>query len=110
MRGNPDALVAENTRLSKEVRQLRARIEALESSRWWRLHPRFLLRRTHPDGGTRSDDLAGHGALPLDFDDADAQLYNRVAPYTMTPPPRIYALTRAVEYVVGRGVPGAIVE
>jgi hypothetical protein len=111
MHGDPDALVAENTRLAKEVRELRARIGAFESSRWWRLHPRFLLRRAHGDGDRpRQDDLAGHGALPLDFDETDAELYNRVARYTMTPPARIYALARGVEYVVRRDVPGAIVE
>src|SRR5205085_5008388 len=110
MHGDPDGLVAENTRLAKEVRELRARIAALESSRWWRLHPRFLLRRTREDGEPAPDEVAGHGALPLDFDETDAELYNRVAGHTMTPPPRIYALARAVEYVVARGVPGAIVE
>jgi len=41
-----DPTVSENQRLKKEVRELQARIAALESSRWWRLHPRFLLRRT----------------------------------------------------------------
>ena len=110
MHGDPDGLVEENTRLAKEVRELRARIAALESSRWWRLHPRFLLRRAREDGEPAPDELAGHGALPLDFDETDAELYNRVAGHTMTPPPRIYALARAVEYVVARGVPGAIVE
>ena len=36
---------AENKRLLEEVRQLRARVAAFESSRWWRLHPRFALGR-----------------------------------------------------------------
>jgi Methyltransferase domain len=40
----PDRTVAENQRLKQEVRDLRERIAAFESSRWWRLHPRFLLR------------------------------------------------------------------
>jgi len=40
-----DLTVVENQRLKKEVRELRERITSLESSRWWRLHPRFLLRR-----------------------------------------------------------------
>ena len=39
-----DAVIIENRRLVKEVRQLRARLAAFESSRWWRLHPRFALR------------------------------------------------------------------
>jgi predicted O-methyltransferase YrrM len=41
-----DIVVAENRRLVREVKDLRARVEALESSRWWRLHPRLILRRT----------------------------------------------------------------
>jgi O-methyltransferase len=110
MHGDPDALLAENTRLAKEVRELRARIAAFESSRWWRLHPRFLLRRAYEDGEPTENELTGHGALPLDFDETDAELYNRVAAHTMTPPPRIYALARAIEYVVAREVPGAVVE
>jgi predicted O-methyltransferase YrrM len=40
-----DIVAAENRRLVREVKELRTRVEALESSRWWRLHPRFLLRR-----------------------------------------------------------------
>jgi predicted O-methyltransferase YrrM len=40
-----DTAVAENRRLNKEVKELRARIAALESSRWWRLHPRLALGR-----------------------------------------------------------------
>jgi hypothetical protein len=51
----------------------------------------------------------GH-AFPIDFDQADIELCLRVAPYTMTTPPRIYALIRAVEYVAARRIPGTIVE
>lgn len=40
-----ELIASENQRLLKEVRQLRARVAALESSRWWQLHPRFALRR-----------------------------------------------------------------
>lgn len=43
-----DITVSENQRLKKEVRDLRARVEAFESSRWWRLHPRSLLQRRRP--------------------------------------------------------------
>jgi O-methyltransferase len=111
VRGGGD-MVQENQRLQREVRQLRARVRALESSRWWRLHPRFLLRppRQHDDGGNTPEEGARAHELPIDFDEADAELCRRVAPYTMTTPPRIYALARAVEYVVSRKVPGAIVE
>ena len=43
-----DIVAAENRRLVREVKELRARVSALESSRWWRLHPRFLLSRLRP--------------------------------------------------------------
>jgi predicted O-methyltransferase YrrM len=50
-----DNVVGENQRLRKEVRDLRARVAAFESSRWWRLHPRLLLgrlRTTRPAAAT----------------------------------------------------------
>ena len=112
MRGGDD-IVQENQRLHKELRQLHARIEAVESSRWFRLHPRFALQRLirrgvdSPVDSVRTD---GSHELPIDFDETDAELCRRIAPYTMTTPPRIYALIRAVEYVVSRPIPGAIVE
>lgn len=108
----PDDVVQENQQLQREVRQLQARVQALESSRWWRLHPRFLLQRArnHDDGAqTVERDSRSHD-LPIDFDETDAELCRRVAPYTMTTPPRLYALTRAVEYVTAQRIPGAIVE
>jgi predicted O-methyltransferase YrrM len=40
-----DLITRENRRLHKEVVVLRERVAALERSRWWRLHPRFLARR-----------------------------------------------------------------
>jgi O-methyltransferase len=107
-----DEIVHENQQLQRELRQLRARVQALESSRWWRLHPRFLLQRLRKDGsGANAEvpDSRSHD-LPIDFDDTDAELCRRVAPYTMTTPPRIYALARAVEYVTAQRIPGAIVE
>lgn len=39
------ALLNENQSLRREVRFLRQRVEAFERSRWWRLHPRPLIRR-----------------------------------------------------------------
>jgi O-methyltransferase len=110
--GDVDSVVLENERLRKEVRSLRERVAAVESSRWWRLHPRFALGRLRRSA-SEPEDAASDGPahdLPLDFDEADAALCRRVAPYTMTTPARIYALTRAVEYVVARPVPGAVVE
>jgi O-methyltransferase len=97
-------------RLTREVRDLRARLTAIESSRWWRLHPRFALRRLRArNDGDAQTDHEPH-SFPFDFDEADKELYRRVDPYTMTTPPRDYAHVRAVEYVVARGVPGANVE
>jgi O-methyltransferase len=97
-------------RLTKEVRDLRARLTAIESSRWWRLHPRFAIQRLRARSkGDAQTDHEPH-PFPFDFDEADKELYRRVDPYTMTTPPRVYALVRAVEYVVARGVPGAVVE
>ena len=116
MTGDLDRIVHENDRLTKELRELRARLTALESSRWWRLHPRVALDRLRArtdsaaDGGTVEQGTAHIHALPLDFEEADADVCRRVAPYTMTTPPRIYALIRAVEYVSARAISGALVE
>ncbi len=108
MSADVDRIVQENARLTKEVRDLQARVKAIESSRWWRLNPRHALRKRHAAEEDRPQD--GQPSFPMDFDEEDKQLYRRVALYTMTTPPRIYALVRAVEYVVARGVPGALVE
>ena len=96
--------------LAREVRLLRARLDAIEASRWWRLHPRVALRRLRSPGEASAAVHAEGPAFPLDFEEPDVELYRRVDPYTMTTPPRIYALARAVEYVAARGTPGAIVE
>ena len=47
---------------------------------------------------------------PDDFDDDLKGLFERVRDYTMTTPERVGSLRDAVRYVVGAGVPGAIVE
>ena len=94
--------------LGKQVRDLKARVAAMESSRWWRLHPRFALQRLRGKDDARPE--PEQHAFPLDFEEADKELYRRVGPYTMTTPPRVYALVRGVEYVAARGVRGAIVE
>ena len=93
-------------RLRKEVRDLKARLTAIESSRWWRLNPRAALRRFR--GGSHEtvrDDAAPAHSFPLDFDESDVELCRRVGAYTMTAPPRIFALLRAVEYVAAREIP-----
>ena len=108
-----DALdpAAEHQRLLREVRSLRERVAAYEASRWWRLHPRFALRRLLNGRASVQPEPGGHLAtFPPDFDEADRELCRRVAPYTMTTASRIYALVRAVEYLVDARVPGALVE
>ncbi len=44
-----NALIEENRSLRREVRLAGERLEAIERSRWWRLHPRFLLTRESRD-------------------------------------------------------------
>ena len=51
-----EQVVAENRRLRKEVKTLRARVAAVESSRWWRLHPRFALRRSQLPTSEQQED------------------------------------------------------
>src|SRR6266545_7173262 len=94
---------AEHRRLLREVLELQTRVRAFESSRWWRLHPRFALGRLlsrspgpSPVESTRAD---RNEPLPDDFDEADAELWRRVAPYTMTTPGKMHVLARAVEYI-----------
>jgi hypothetical protein len=104
-------IVEENERLTREVRELKARVTAVESSRWWRLHPRVALQRLRGNGLTAVEqEPARTHKFPADFDESDIELCRRVGPYTMTTPPRLYALVRAVEYVAARDVPGAVVE
>lgn len=62
----------------------------------------------------RSDGKASARPDPYGFsrslDEEERALVERVQPYTMTPPERIIAARDAVEYVVVRDVPGALVE
>lgn len=48
--------------------------------------------------------------FPPDFTEIDIEICRTVKPYTMTSNERIYALCRAVEYIVGDNIEGAIVE
>jgi hypothetical protein len=50
------------------------------------------------------------GIFPKDFSPSDIQVYARVRPYTQTTPERVFALRRAVEYVLGCAIPGSFVE
>lgn len=45
-----------------------------------------------------------------DFDDDAVKIIDRVHPYTMTSPERIYALVQAVRYVAKADIPGSMVE
>ena len=101
----------EKADLAAEVKRLRERIAAYESSRWWRLHPRFALRRFQRRTNTRTEEPTAVGPeIPSDFDEWDAELCRRVQPYTLTTPGKIYALARAVEYVAKHPIPGGLVE
>lgn len=47
---------------------------------------------------------------PPDFSQSDVDLFEEVRPYTMTSPERLVALCHAIEYIVGSGIEGDIVE
>jgi hypothetical protein len=98
--------------LEREVAHLREQVAAFESSRWWRLHPRFALqpRRERSKAKQTEPRPPPAGALPDDFAEIHVELWNRVAPYTMTSPGRVEVLARSVEYVVTRSIAGAFVE
>jgi len=48
--------------------------------------------------------------FPPDFSDEDRALYKAVERFTLTPPERVFALTRAIDYVISAHIPGSIVE
>jgi hypothetical protein len=60
--------------------------------------------------GMTPESAGGAIPLPPDFDAADVDLLRRVGSFTMTSPERLFALRRAVEYVVENEIPGDIVE
>jgi O-methyltransferase len=60
-----------------------------------------VVRYRKPDLGVK---------IPPDFDDASTQLFRAVEPFTMTSPERIFALLRAVDYLVENKIPGDFVE
>jgi len=59
-----DFTVSENQRLKREVRRLHARVAALESSRWWRLHPRFALARLIRRSAPADEPAVTHSSAP----------------------------------------------
>lgn len=70
---------------------------------------RRLLRLTGYDV-VPSSFLESRSECPCDFSEQDVEDFRFVQPYTVVPPDRIYTQTRAVEYVIKHGVPGAFVE
>ncbi len=48
--------------------------------------------------------------LPDDFEKEHVSTFRHVEPYTMTRPPRVYALIEAVKYIVRNGIEGDFVE
>jgi len=61
----PDALIAENRRLRRELQRCEQQLRAYEKSRWWRLHPRRLLPQAglsivteHVTGQPRSEPVS----------------------------------------------------
>jgi FkbM family methyltransferase len=55
-----ESVVAENRRLRQELKAIRARLAAFESSRWWRLHPRRALSRLRPNGASADQAAEAH--------------------------------------------------
>jgi O-methyltransferase len=53
---------------------------------------------------------SGNAGKFVDISDDDLAVYQRVKPYTLTGPERVYALAQAVRYVAGNEIPGAMVE
>jgi O-methyltransferase len=53
---------------------------------------------------------SGNTGKLVDISDADVAVYQRVKPYTLTGPERVYALSQAVRYIVRNEIPGAMVE
>ncbi len=52
----------------------------------------------------------GEGLVPYDLTPAEREIFFKVRPFTLTPVERVVSLLRAVEHVVRRNVPGALVE
>jgi hypothetical protein len=67
--------VAENQRLKQEVKALRQRVNALETSRWWRLHPRFALRRLRPQSAQaeNANALGASAPKPVEMPQTEIQ-------------------------------------
>lgn len=73
-------LLGENAELRRELATLRARVQAIEASRWWRLHPRMLARRLRPRRAVRASPAVPEPAAPPDVAPAVARFRDEVLP------------------------------
>ena len=48
--------------------------------------------------------------LPSDFEDRHSRIYEKISPFTMTSPERVFSLIEAVNYIEKNGIKGDIVE
>jgi predicted O-methyltransferase YrrM len=55
-------------------------------------------------------DLVPYRTAPVDFSSDDVALLERVRPYTMTTPERVFSAANAARYVADANIPGALVE
>jgi O-methyltransferase len=58
----------------------------------------------------RYDNRTAGAHLPPDFDQTITDTFVSVSPFTQTSPERIFALCKAVKYIVANKIPGAMVE
>jgi hypothetical protein len=55
-------------------------------------------------------DIVVSERAPVEFDRVDRQALEAAARFTMTDPPRMFAVVSAVRYIEAAGIPGAVVE
>lgn len=93
------------TGLGHQVEDLARRVGHLEATRPATATPSSQVP-------TPSEGVSPHPRpnVAHDFSELDTAVWQRVRPYTMTSPERVYALLRAVEYVARSSIPGAFVE
>ncbi len=93
------------------VAQARTRIEERHDGRGYAREVAGLIAEIVADrSGEQVLDIDTLAVLRRDFSTEERAIIERVQPYTMTSEERIVSLTRAVQYVVDAGIPGAIVE
>lgn len=96
------------TGLGHEVEALISRVEHLEAA-LSRCDDNVPSNEDAPTTSTLSRERPPLSATH-DFAESDIETCERVRPYTLTSVERVFALVRAVEYVVHSSVPGAFVE